>query len=184
MGVADVVKDVPEQVLDIKTNLHKIKVEKIAAKLKLNHELKKAVRKAQDKIIDTQRITHDELTEGSIAFLEGLNEVKQDKFDALKDIVSSKGELAQEAASKIVDKTKAVKDSAVEGAVALAETLEKVAVKKVAALGQKIEKKENIIEGSAKKVGDSLRAVHEVKSESVEDKIEALGKLSSDVKDF
>ena len=40
---------------------------------------------------------------------------------------------------------------------ALAETLEKLAVKKVAALGQNIEKKENIIEGSAKKVGDSLR---------------------------
>ena len=35
------VKDVPEQVLDVKANLHKVKVEKIAAKLKLNHELNK-----------------------------------------------------------------------------------------------------------------------------------------------
>merc|ERR1719385_155595 len=182
--VADVVKDVPEQVLDIKANLHKVKVEKIAAKLKLNHEINKVVRKAQDKIIDATRTAQDEVTDGSIAFIEGPNEVKQDKIDALKDIVSSKGEFAQEAASKVVDKAKAVKDSTVEGAVTLAETLEKRAVKKVAALGQKIEKKENIIEGSAKKVGDSLRAVHGVKSEAVEDKIEALGKLSSDVKDF
>merc|ERR1719385_304003 len=182
--VADVVKDVPEQVLDIKANLHKVKVEKIAAKLKLNHELNKVVRKAQDKIIDATRTAQDEVTDGSLAFIEGLNEVKQDKIDALKDIVSSKGEFAQEAAFKVVDKAKAVKDSTVEGAVTLAETLEKRAVKKVAALGQKIEKKENIIEGSAKKVGDSLRAVHGVKSEAVEDKIEALGKLSSDVKDF
>merc|ERR1719385_479987 len=182
--VADVVKDVPEQVLDIKANLHKVKVEKIAAKLKLNHEINKVVRKAQDKIIDATRTAQDEVTDGSIAFIEGLNEVKQDKIDALKDIVSSKGEFAQEAAFKVVDKAKAVKDSTVEGAVTLAETLEKRAVKKVAALGQKIEKKENIIEGSAKKVEDSLRAVHGVKSEAVEDKIEALGKLSSDVKDF
>ena len=35
------VKDVPEQVLDVKANLHKVKVEKIAATLKLNHELNK-----------------------------------------------------------------------------------------------------------------------------------------------
>lgn len=182
--VADVVKDVPEQVLDVKANLHKVKVEKIAATLKLNHELNKVARKAQDKIVDVVRTAQDEVRDGSIAFVEGLNEVKQDKIDPLKDIVSSKGELVQEAASKVVDKAKAVKDSTVEGAVALAETLEKRAVKKVAALGQNIEKKENIIEGSAKKVGDSLRAVHEVKSEAVEDKIEALGKLSSDVKDF
>ena len=46
----------------------------------------------------------DEVTDGSLAFIEGLNEVKQDKIDALKDIVSSKGEFAQEAAFKVVDK--------------------------------------------------------------------------------
>ena len=45
-----------------------------------------------------------EVRDGSIAFVEGLNEVKQDKIDALKDIVSSKGEFAQEAAFKVVDK--------------------------------------------------------------------------------
>ena len=50
----------------------------------------------------------DEVTDGSIAFVEGLNEVKQDKIDALKDIVSSKGELVQEAASKVVDKVRAM----------------------------------------------------------------------------
>ena len=48
----------------------------------------------------------DEVRDGSIAFVEGLNEVKQDKIDALKDIVSSKGELVQEAASKVVDKVR------------------------------------------------------------------------------
>ena len=48
----------------------------------------------------------DEVTDGSLAFIEGLNEVKQDKIDALKDIVSSKGELVHEAASKVVDKVR------------------------------------------------------------------------------
>ena len=48
------------------------------------------------------------MTDGSLAFIEGLNEVKQDKIDALKDIVSSKGELVQEAASKVVVKVRAL----------------------------------------------------------------------------